>query len=350
MEKTIDSSVSYQGNGKTNVVANKHNNVASNNFFVVLNEVMRIIIFFDVVVLFFILSGLFTSSYDELLFSVHRYTVIVCCVISAFKGLVVDGSWLNMLHHIITNTFFYYATGFCVSKFMFSMVNYLIMRSFKRFVDDGYFTKQQWMKFYASYSYFQLLVVIYSVVLDRAGYKLIDAVGYYALFDNFMTCRKHDLSNQIVNVDYMSIPLDWLKSGFTRMLMSVLDIFSLYTLVVFMNYNVFTTQSLYEMVITLGNYKGLLVLLFVNICIKPLLKKLDMPVIREYAKSDSIPSIHMILAVIISSQLHGHLFRLLFMFLVGFYRIFSRTNTMDDVGAGIAMGSVIDVLWCVVFD
>ncbi|KAF2073678.1 hypothetical protein CYY_005028 [Polysphondylium violaceum] len=276
---------------------------------------------------------------------VHGGLVIFNGLLSTWKGYSVDGKLFYAFHHFISMIFFFCSTVcFEDIQYFAAFAIYLTMRIVKRAKDDGYINKDQWVTFYISYAYAEAFVNLF-VLCYYKNYKftMIDVIGCVALIDSMITCRKENKTNKGIT-NYL-FPVDLLANNTVQNILSVLDVLTLWSMLIYIgglegaNYEFANIQT----------YQGLIIFATVEFLIKPLFKNFKRPFTYKFSNHSSFPSTHTVIAMLLVTQITGCLNRLLFVFAVGFYRVYTRAHTVEDVLAGVSCGFIFKTLWSLLF-
>lgn len=287
-------------------------------------------------------------------YALHKALMIINSLLSTWKGWRVDGSVFYAFHHAITGLFFYYTTSTTSAttyKYLVGMAVYLFMRIFKRLKDAGEYTLQQWIEFYVSYTYIQTGISLMFTIWVGHTYTFIDIVGYVALLDSTYTCRKLDLTSKLIERWPIFVPHRYLKSESTEKVLAVLEGVTLWMLVIIPFHYTSNDGKIFdaETLLNPDTYRALIALLFVDLVVKKLpgLGNFKRPHTYSFTKSGSFPSAHAALAIVVA-RFMGPLWRLLLVLIVSFYRVASRSHTLDDVCAGLLVGDMFNTIWFVV--
>ncbi|EGC40431.1 hypothetical protein DICPUDRAFT_18544, partial [Dictyostelium purpureum] len=263
------------------------------------------------------------------------FTIILNGLISTWKGYKVDGKLFFAGHHFFTMIVIFwsmYPMGPTPTRFFIYIINYLIMRLVKRIKDDGYLTKDQWVTFYVSYAYFQTAMGIIIMCLYPKSPSGVDMIGSLAHLDSLITCRKENFGGKLLKDSSFLIPINWLvdqKYKIIQNVLSVLDVASLWSLIILSS----------KLELSFNLFKYLIPFILLEFAIKPLFKNFKRPYTYKFSNHSSFPSTHACICGIIVSCIASltPTQRLISILSMGFYRIYSRAHTIEDVCAGIAM-------------
>jgi hypothetical protein len=308
--------------------------------------VMKAICLVDFIVVSLILSAQLVSlggaESTQWIYLAHKALVIMNGILSIWKGWKVDGNTFFAVHHAITHVYFYMTTtdpNSVTFRYILTMLLYLAMRNFKRYVDEGLYTKQQWTKAYPAYSYLQIMTALLLTHAEGREHRWIDLVGCFALMDSTYSCRQADLGTKLLAGLPVYFPDSWLSSLKMHKILSLIDGVSIWVIALMPFYGSRSVEA--------DSFKGLVAFFVVETYVKQLsiFKKFERPHVYQFARKNSYPSAHMVVSIVSTYFLPGWM-QIAFVLLVAAYRVSSRSHTIDDVSAGMTFGLMFNVAWC----